>query len=56
VLGVPKDQRWRKRGWPGPRRPSPAMNALIATFLLSGGRESEVLGLEVGDVYFERTS
>ncbi len=27
---------------------------LLATFLLTGGRESEVLGLEVGDVSFDR--
>jgi integrase len=27
---------------------------LIATYLLTGGRETEVLGLEVGDVNFER--
>jgi integrase len=27
---------------------------LFATFLLTGGRESEVLGLEVGDVSFDR--
>jgi len=28
--------------------------ALVATFLLTGGRTSEVLGLEVGDVSFDR--
>ena len=27
---------------------------LLATFLLTGGRESEILGLEVGDVSFAR--
>lgn len=32
----------------------PAAYALVATFLLTGGRESEVLGLEVGDVSFDR--
>jgi integrase len=54
VLGVPEDRLWRKRGWLAPQRPSPAMHPLIATFLLTGGREAEVLGLEVGDVNFER--
>jgi integrase len=32
----------------------PFGHALIATFLLTGGRESEVLGLEVEDVSFDR--
>jgi integrase len=32
----------------------PFLYPLVATFLLTGGRESEVLGLEVGDVNFER--
>jgi len=32
----------------------PFIYPLIATYLLTGGRESEVLGLEVGDVNFER--
>jgi integrase len=32
----------------------PFMHALIATFLLTGGRKSEVLGLEVGDISFDR--
>jgi integrase len=36
------------------RRPVPFAYPLIATFLLSGGRESEVLGLEVGDLSFDR--
>jgi len=35
-------------------RANPHAYALIAAFLLSGGRESEVLGLEVGDVSFDR--
>jgi integrase len=32
----------------------PFAHALIGTFLLTGGRESEVLGLELDDVNFER--
>lgn len=32
----------------------PSIYALIATYLLTGGRETEVLGLEVGDVNFDR--
>lgn len=32
----------------------PWMHALVATFLLTGGRQSEVLGLEVEDVSFRR--
>jgi integrase len=39
-----------KGGW----RPVPFAYELIATFLLSGGRESEVLGLEVDDVSLDR--
>jgi len=39
------------------RRPDLAMPfayELVATFLLTGGRQAEVLGLEVGDVSFDR--
>ena len=32
----------------------PFIYPLLATYLLTGGRETEVLGLEVGDVNFER--
>ncbi len=39
-----------KGGW----RPVPFAYELIATFLLTGGRESEVLGLEVDDVSLDR--
>jgi integrase len=39
-----------KGGW----RPVPFAHELIATFLLTGGRESEVLGLEVDDVSLDR--
>ena len=35
-------------------RALPFAHALIATFLLTGGRKSEVLGLQVSDVNFER--
>jgi integrase len=35
-------------------RAQPFAYELVATFLLTGGRESEVLGLEVTDVSFER--
>ncbi len=38
----------------GGRAPAPYAYPLLATFLLSGGRPSEVLGLEVGDVSFDR--
>lgn len=40
-----------------PKRPDAAMPfiyPLIATYLLTGGRETEVLGLEINDVNFER--
>jgi integrase len=40
-----------------PERPEVAMPfifPLVAAFVLTGGRESEVLGLEVGDVSFDR--
>lgn len=33
---------------------TPGLHAIIATFLLTGGRRSEVLGLDVGDVNFAR--
>jgi integrase len=39
-----------KGGW----RPVPFAHELIATFLLTGGRQSEVLGLEVDDVSLDR--
>src|SRR5438128_2420494 len=39
-----------KGGW----RPVPFAYQMIATFLLTGGRESEVLGLEVDDVSLDR--
>jgi integrase len=39
-----------KGGW----RPVPFVYELIATFLLTGGRETEVLGLEVDDVSLDR--
>ncbi len=38
----------------GHRRPLPFGYELVATFLLTGGRESEVLGLEVADVSLDR--
>ncbi len=38
----------------GQRRPLPFGHELVATFLLTGGRESEVLGLEVADVSLDR--
>jgi integrase len=38
----------------GGRIAMPFAHELLATFLLTGGRESEVLGLEVGDVGFDR--
>ena len=38
----------------GGRAPAPYAHALVATFLLTGGRPSEVLGLEVEDVSFDR--
>jgi integrase len=33
---------------------TPALHAIIATFLLTGGRSSEVLGLDVQDLSFDR--
>ena len=33
---------------------TPALYAIVATFLLTGGRKSEVLGLDVEDVSFDR--
>jgi integrase len=39
-----------KGGW----RPVPFAYELVATFLLTGGRESEVLGLELDDVSLDR--
>ncbi len=38
----------------GGRRPLPFVYQLVATFLLTGGRESEVLGLELEDVSLDR--
>jgi integrase len=38
----------------GQRQPLPFGYELVAAFLLTGGRESEVLGLEVGDVSLDR--
>jgi integrase len=35
-------------------KPNPHLHAILATFLLTGGRKSEVLGLEVDDVSFQR--
>ena len=40
----------------GGHPPSPFGYELIATFLLTGGRQKEVFGLEIGDVDFERKS
>jgi integrase len=40
-----------------PQRPdvaAPGIYPLLATFLLTGGRKSEVLGLDLGDVSFDR--
>src|SRR5207245_2061749 len=38
----------------GGPRPLPFAHELLATFLLTGGRESEILGLEVADVSLDR--
>ena len=35
-------------------RPNPELYAIIATFLLTGGRKREVLGLDVSDLSFDR--
>lgn len=40
----------------GGRPPVPFIYPLVATFLLTGGRESEVLGLEVSDVNRDRAT
>jgi integrase len=44
----------RPSGDGGPRGSFAYGYPLLATFLLTGGREAEVLGLEVGDVSFDR--
>ena len=40
-------------GWVAPHA-NPHLHPILATFLLTGGRKSEVLGLEVDDVSFQR--
>ena len=45
-------RRYRPRG--KHHDPLPFMYPLIATYLLTGGRKREVLGLEVGDISFDR--
>ncbi len=46
-----------KDGKPTERDPTiPFMYALIGAFLLTGGRKAEVLGLEVGDINFQRNT
>jgi len=45
---------YRPAALKGGRRPMPFVYELVATFLLTGGRESEVLGLEVEDVSLDR--
>jgi integrase len=45
---------YRQKPINGARPSLPFAYELIATFLLTGGRESEVLGLEVADVSFDR--
>jgi len=53
----PKNPWAPQDGKPAERDPSiPFMYALIATFLLTGGRKAEVLGLEVGDINFQRNT
>lgn len=49
---------WTPRdGKPAERDPTiPFIHALIATFLLTGGRKAEVLGLEVADISFQRNT
>jgi integrase len=46
-----------QNGKPAERDPTiPFMYALIATFMLTGGRKAEVLGLEVADINFARNT
>lgn len=55
VLDLPEDRLYRPRGWNTSRQGPPALlYPLLATFLLTGGREAEVLGLELGDVSLRR--
>jgi integrase len=54
VLGVSEDRLWRRRGWLAPSRPARSLYPILATFLLTGGRKSEVFGLEMRDVSLER--
>lgn len=44
----------RPKERPGSRHPLSFAYPLLATFLLTGGREAEVLGLQVADVSFDR--
>lgn len=44
-------------GKPADRGPTiPFIHTVVATFLLTGGRKAEVLGLEVGDINFQRNT
>lgn len=49
---------WTPRdGEPADRDPTiPFIHAVVATFLLTGGRNAEVLGLEVGDINLQRNT
>jgi len=42
------------RTWRSPQRRFNSVHPMIATFLLTGGRQSEVLGLETADISFDR--
>jgi integrase len=54
VLGLAPGELRRERGWSAGGRPAPLFHPMIATFLLTGGRVAEVLGLELGEVSLSR--
>lgn len=54
VLGIEEEWLGRGDGPQGPERPDPVIYPLLCTWLLTGGRMSEVTGLELDDVSFTR--
>lgn len=54
VLEIPRGELYRPHNATARNRPSPMMHPLLAAFLLTGGREREVYGLELGDASFRR--
>ena len=54
VLDLEPGDLHRGRGWSAGGKPAPLFYPLIATFLLTGGRVAEVLGLAMGEVNLNR--